>query len=154
MTKLSDLTAFLAIQIRADLALKTFCLENFSKEITIFDGQDENELPEETHCPFIVFDSGGRSMSGGMHMKSGEVAIGTVFKKDVKGSLVNGIQNFPGKDLIEPFFDELVRIFIEAKHVSKQFVYDFVPGQSDKIEFPYFKFWIGLSVQYDSGYRD
>lgn len=150
---ISEFMDWVAATVTADSAVSTLCQAQFHRDIVAFVGQDQNALPESTECPMLILTPGARQLTDDGNLKTREIRVTVAISDERKLETVSGrIKRYPGIAVIDNLADLVVKAIRNAVHSSGYYVQWVTPGPDDSIEFPVYKAFFGISVQFDSEY--
>ena len=143
----------LAESLAANSAVQTLCQSYWRKNATVFALVDSLQAPvAEDNAPCIILYIGSRGVSEDHIMQSRAVTacICAMGDKDEKPVLENGVYKIKGYSFFDAFSAAVEKALADYVHPGGYYTTSVIQGPEDEIMLPYFKSWMGLSIQFDS----
>ena len=149
-----DYLEFAGNALFVDTTIRAFCQLHFEKNLSVFIGQDETDLPSEALCPMVIITGGTRGNSESRNLKTRSAGVLIAIRDAMtaeKEANTTGVVVFPGLAKLDELADMISKALVNLPlHPSGAYVSDLEEGPPDVIEFPVYKAFIGLSIMLDS----
>lgn len=145
---------YIGAALMADTDIIAYCQANFNKHLSVCIGQDESQLPPDEDCPMVVITAGARGFSNNNNIKNRSAKIGVFIRNETRTTPnANRVLTYAGAMQIDVLTDLIAETINNlAAHSSGYYVSDLSDGPDDVINFPIFRAYFGLAIQFDSDF--